>query len=114
MNGLLEFNSHTAEIKHIDFEKSKVTGFWASYGNKDYDRDVILEGAAKKTIQERGPLGSNEIFFLNQHNWAQPMGKPYILEDQKRGIYFESDVTKASYGKDALIQSRFLFSDLLK
>jgi len=103
MNGILEFKSYTAEIKDIDFEKSKVTGFWASYGNKDYDRDVILEGAAKKTIQERGPLGSNEIFFLNQHNWAQPMGKPYILEDQKRGIYFESDVTKASYGKDALI-----------
>jgi hypothetical protein len=49
-----------------------------------------MPGAATKTIAERGPMGSNEIFFLNQHNYAQPHGKPMVLEAQERGIYFES------------------------
>ena len=60
-------------------------------------------GAATKTIAERGPMGSNEIFFLNQHNWSQPHGKPMVLEAQEKGIYFESKIAPTSYGKDALV-----------
>jgi uncharacterized protein len=80
-----------------------VTGYFASFGNMDYDDDIIMPGAATKTIAERGPMGSNEIFFLNQHNYAQPHGKPMILEAQERGIYFESKIAPTSYGRDAMI-----------
>jgi HK97 family phage prohead protease len=48
-------------------------------------------------------MGSNEIFFLNQHNWSQPHGKPTVLEAQEKGIYFESKIAPTSYGKDALV-----------
>ncbi len=103
MKGLIEYKTMTAEVKDVDTATGTVTGFWSKYGNKDHDRDIIVEHAARKTIQERGPMGTNEIFFLNQHNWAQPHGKPSILESQDYGIYFESKVALTSYGKDAII-----------
>jgi HK97 family phage prohead protease len=103
MKGLLEYKNFTAEIKDIDAKSMTVTGYWSKFGNVDYDDDIIAMGAATKTIAERGPMGSNEIFFLNQHNWAQPHGKPMILEAQEKGIYFESKIAPTSYGKDALV-----------
>lgn len=103
MKGLLEFKDFTAEVKDVDIPSGTVTGWWASYGNKDYDRDIIVEGAASKTIAERGPLGSNEIFFLNQHNWSQPHCKPDVLKSETKGIYFEAKPAPTSYSKDALI-----------
>jgi len=93
----------TAEIKDIDAKSMTVTGYWSKFGNVDYDDDIIAMGAATKTIAERGPMGSNEIFFLNQHNWSQPHGKPMVLEAQEKGIYFESKIAPTSYGKDALV-----------
>ena len=68
MKGLLEYKNYKAEIKDMDSERMTVTGYFASFGNIDYDDDIIMPGAATKTIAERGPMGSNEIFFLNQHN----------------------------------------------
>jgi len=103
MKGLLEYKNFTAEIKDIDAKSMTVTGYWSKFGNVDYDDDIIAAGAATKTIAERGPMGSNEIFFLNQHNWSQPHGKPSVLEAQEKGIYFESKVAPTSYGKDAII-----------
>lgn len=103
MKGLLEYKNFTAEIKDIDAKSMMVTGYWSKFGNVDYDDDIIASGAATKTIAERGPMGSNEIFFLNQHNWSQPHGKPTVLEAQDKGIYFESKVAPTSYGRDAII-----------
>jgi HK97 family phage prohead protease len=103
MKGLLEYKNFTAEIKDIDAKSMTVTGYWSKFGNVDYDDDIIAMGAATKTIAERGPMGSNEIFFLNQHNWSQPHGKPMVLEAQEKGIYFESKIAPTSYGKDALV-----------
>ena len=103
MKGLLEYKNFTAEIKDIDAKSMTVTGYWSKFGNVDYDGDIIASGAANKTIAERGPMGSNEIFFLNQHNWSQPHGKPTVLEAQEKGIYFESKIAPTSYGKDALV-----------
>ena len=103
MKGLLEYKNFTAEIKDLDAKSMTVTGYWSKFGNLDYDDDVIASGAATKTIAERGPMGSNEIFFLNQHNWSQPHGKPMVLEAQEKGIYFESKIAPTSYGRDALV-----------
>ena len=103
MKGLLEYKNYKAEIKDLDAERMTVTGYFASFGNMDYDDDIIMPGAATKTIAERGPMGSNEIFFLNQHNWSQPHGKPMVLEAQEKGIYFESSIAPTSYGKDAMV-----------
>lgn len=101
--GILEYKSITAEVKDVDLKSRTVTGLWSNFTKVDHDRDWITKGAYAKTIAERGPLGTNEIFFLNQHNWAQPLDKPKVLEEQNEGLYFESGIVNTSYGNDAII-----------
>jgi len=103
MNGLIEYKSMHAEIKDVDTVSKTVTGYFSAFGNKDFDNDIILNGAFSKSIRDRGVNGTNEIFYLNQHNWAQPLGKPTTLLEDDKGLYFESKVTDATFGKDALI-----------
>ena len=41
MKGLLEYKNYKAEIKDMDSERMTVTGYFASFGNIDYDDDII-------------------------------------------------------------------------
>lgn len=101
--GLMQFKSINATVKDVDTKNGIVTGIWSAFNNLDSDDDIIRPGSFTKTIQERGPMGSNEIFFLNQHNWSQPLGKPTVLVEKSDGLYHETPVnSNTSYGKDAL------------
>lgn len=101
--GLMQFKSINSVTKDVDIKSGIVTGIWSSFDNLDYDDDIIRRGAFRKTIAERGPMGTNEIFFLNQHNWSQPLGKPTLLEERMDGLYHETPVNvNTTYGKDAL------------
>lgn len=99
MTGLIETKSIKAEVKDLDMNKRIVTGYLSSFGNKDYDEDIIEQGAFKKSLQER----KSEIWFLNQHNWKQPHGKFNVLQEDSKGLYFESmPLIDTSYSSDAL------------
>jgi len=100
MTGLLDYKSIVGEIKDIDTVGRRVTGYLSSFGNKDFDGDIIEKGAFTKSIKER----KDQIFFLNQHNWSQPHGKFDVLEEDAKGLYFESSpfVSGVSYSDDAL------------
>lgn len=101
--GLLEFKQLTTTITDVDTKNGIVTGVWSKMNVLDHDEDIIRPGAFTKTIAERGPNGTNEIFFLNQHNWSQPLGKPKLLEERGDELYHETPVNaNTSYGKDAL------------
>lgn len=101
--GLMQFKSISTSIKDVDTKNGIVTGIWSAFNNLDYDDDIIRSGAFTKTITERGPLGANEIFFLNQHNWSQPLGKPTTLLEKSEGLYHETPVNaNTTFGKDAL------------
>ncbi len=99
MKGLLEYKSIYGEIKDLDTEKRIVTGYLASFGNKDAINDIIVKGAFKKTINEN----MKNIFFLNHHNWAQPHGKFNILKEDNKGLYFESKpLPNTTYSNDLI------------
>jgi len=99
----MQFKAMDSSITDVDTKNGIVTGIWSAFNNLDYDDDIIRPGAFTKTIAERGPAGTNEIFFLNQHNWNQPLGKPTLLQERAEGLYHETPVNaKTSYGKDAL------------
>ena len=99
MKGLIEFKNLQGEIKDIDAKKRVVTGYLASFNNTDHHNDIIERGAFKKTIYER----MNDIYFLNQHNWAQPHGKFQILLEDAKGLYFESKpLVDTTYSSDLL------------
>jgi hypothetical protein len=94
----------TAEIKDVDLKNRIVTGYASSFGNKDFDEDIMMPGCYTKSINERGPQGTNEIFMLNQHNWAQPLGKPTVLREDQKGLYYECPVNiECGYANDALV-----------
>lgn len=87
MNGLLEYKSIFGSINDVDEKNRVVTGYLAHFGNEDSHGDIIEKGAFAKTINDR----KEDIFFLNQHNWAQPHGKFSVLKEDSTGLYFESN-----------------------
>lgn len=96
---LLEIKDFTGEVKDIDTKGRVITGYLSSFGNKDHDGDIIVKGAYTKSITER----KNNIFFLNQHNWQQPLTKFNVLQEDEKGLYFESmPLPDTSYANDVM------------
>ena len=96
---MLEFKSIQGEIKDLDMKKRIVTGMLSSFGNTDSYGDIVMPGAFKKSIAER----KDNIYFLNQHNWAQPHGKFNVLKETSEGLFFESNpLVDTTYSSDLL------------
>jgi uncharacterized protein len=92
----------TESIKDIDSKAGIITGYAASFGNKDSDGDIIERGAFKKTISENGPQAKNRIKMLFNHDWGKILGKPTVLREDDRGLYFEAKISTTSYGRDVM------------
>jgi len=54
----------------VDVASRRVKVAIAAFDNIDRDRDVIVPGAVTRTIKERGPQGTNEIWFLIDHHYS--------------------------------------------
>lgn len=103
MNEILFKNTKGGSIKDVDTAKGIVTGYFSIFGNKDSDGDIVMPGAFAKTINENGPKSQKpRILHLLQHSTWQPLGKPSVLEEDAKGLYFETTISKTSYGKDTL------------
>lgn len=82
-----------ASIKDMDMKQGIVTGYAASFGTLDADRDIIMQGAFTKTIKEQGPQSTQpRIKHLLNHNTSQPIGNPLTLIEDATGLYYESKV----------------------
>jgi HK97 family phage prohead protease len=103
--------SFTCNFKDADAKKGIVTGYFASFGNKDSDGDIILKGAFKKTIDERGPASNQpRIKHLLNHRSDQPLGKIKFLQEDDKGLYYESQVGNHFLGKEfiAMVESELI------
>lgn len=89
-------------VKDVDVERRIVTGFFTSTGTLDSDGDIFAEGSFKKTISDSGPTGKNRIWHLWQHDTDKPINKPYLLEERKEGVYFETKLINTEISKLAL------------
>lgn len=89
-------------LKDVDTKSGIITGYFAAFDNIDSDGDVFVKGAFKKTIKERGPSGANRIMHLLQHDTWRPLGRPKVLREDSKGLYFETEISKTSYGEDAV------------
>ena len=95
----INYKSTKESLKDLDLKNKVITGYLSSFGNKDYDNDIIEKGAFTKTINER----KNQIFFLNQHDWKMPLGKFSVLREDEKGLYFESEpMIDTTYSNDLL------------
>lgn len=96
---MYEKKSIVGEVKDLDIKKRVVTGYLSAFDNKDLVGDIIVKGAFTKSINER----KDQIFFLNQHKWDQPHGKFNMLQEDAKGLYFESmPLVDTTYSSDLL------------
>lgn len=100
MDKLLEYKNFTGSLKDIDGSKRIATGYLSSFTKTpDSYGDVIEKGAFKRSLDNN----KANIFFLNQHNWKQPLSKFNVLREDEKGLYFESNpIPNTSYGDDVI------------
>lgn len=90
-------------IKDVDPVKGIVTGYFSVFEVKDADGDMVMPGAYKKTLKENGPNAEHQrILHLYMHDPYKPLAKPHTLKEDKRGLYFESQISQTVLGKDVL------------
>lgn len=88
-----------AIVSDVDTKNNIISGYLSNFGNEDHDGDTIPKGAFKKTLMER----TGQIYFLNQHKWAQPHGFFKELDEDGRGLKFVSNpLIDTTYSSDAV------------
>lgn len=102
MNLYSKYNSMALPmVKDVDGKKGIVTGYFANFDNVDSDGDIIRKGAFVKTVMENGPASNRpRIKHLFNHNPTQPLGKLTVLNEDAKGLYYESQVGTHTLGQD--------------
>jgi len=99
MTGIMHFKTLAGSVKDVDTKNNVITGYLSAFNNEDYDKDIILPGSFKTSLQQR----RDKILFLNQHKWDQPHGRFAVLKEDNHGLYFESNpLIDTSYSLDAI------------
>lgn len=88
-------------FKDIDGRKGIVTGYFANFNTTDSDGDVIKKGAFQKTIAANGPQSAQpRIKHLLNHDPGQPLGVIKSLQEDAKGLYYESQLGTHNLGVD--------------
>lgn len=90
----------------VDEQSRTVSGYLASFGTIDDDRDMIIKGAFAKSLAERGvnSTTNRKIAYLWQHDMKEPIGKFTMLAEDDKGLYFEAVVDDIELGNRVLTQ----------
>lgn len=97
-----QFKSMSVEIKANE-SKREIEAYASTFGNVDLGGDLVIQGAFSKTINERWAGGQrNDIKVLWQHNHTMPLGLPIHLEEDSKGLYTVSKISKTDWGDRAL------------
>lgn len=93
-------------VRDVDAPSRTVKIAIASFGesNLDRDRDIILSSAVTKTIKERGPKGTNEIWHMADHWYDLAHGLSKFSELYVEGEYLMgvSTIAKTPVGDIAM------------
>ena len=89
-------------VKDVDVERRMIEGYYSVFDYKDSDGDIIMPGAYTKTIKENGPNGKGRIMHLYQHDPLTVLGKPSMLVEDEKGLFFRTAITDTQLGTDVL------------
>ena len=98
MNTILYKQSPMGELLDADEKAGVIKGYASVFDNIDSDNDIIRKGSYRKTISENG----QRVKYLYQHDMDKPLGKMSLLEEDDKGLIFESKVAKTTLGKDVI------------
>jgi len=87
-------------FQDTDLKQGIVSGYFAIFGNKDLDGDIIEQGAFTKTIQERGPMGKKLIKFLIDHDKTKVPGVITELYEDQKGLKYSMKAGSHFLGQD--------------
>ena len=76
-------NSPPLDLKQVDPDGT-FSGYASLFNTEDMGRDIVLPGAFRDSLRERGPAG---IKLLYQHNPAEPIGIWESLKEDSRGLH---------------------------
>lgn len=91
-----------SDISDIDEKTNTVVAYISAFGNKDRAGDIIVKTAFNKTIKDRGPQGSDEIWFLADHNKDRVVGKPTELVADEFGLKGVFKMLNTLAGRDSI------------
>ncbi len=83
-----------------DMKQGIVSGYFAVFGNKDLDGDIIEPGAFTKTVMERGPQGKQLIKYLLDHDKNKVVAKITNLYEDSKGLRYEAKIGTHTAGQD--------------
>lgn len=101
---LYKANELPGHVKDVDTKKGIVKAYFAVFGNKDSDGDIIEPGAFAKSIKERGPDGTRRIKHLKYHDTRLAPGRITELGEDAYGGFFVSKLSKSDLGRNTLIE----------
>src|SRR5659263_220703 len=86
----LKFKSFKIDQFGVD-ENNRLTisGWAATFNNKDSGGDVIMPGAFAKTLQDR----KGRIAFCYMHEIDEPIAKILVLEEREKGLWVEAMIS---------------------
>lgn len=108
MKGIIQYKDlhgkQSTIVKDIDTVSRTVKIAIASFNNLDRDGDIILPTAVTKTIKERGPQGTNEIWHIADHVYLiehalSKFSELYVEGDYLIGV---SSPSKTRLGNDVM------------
>jgi len=87
----LKFLNIPFQVKADSDDELIIEGHGAVKGNIDSYKDVITDGAFKKTIKEQG----DRIAFCYQHDIYNPIGKIQEIKEDGRGLWLKVKISDA-------------------
>lgn len=87
----LKFLNIPFEVKADSDDELIIQGHGAVKGNIDSYKDVITDGAFKKTIKEQG----ERIAFCYQHDIYNPIGKIQEIKEDGKGLWLKVKISDA-------------------
>ena len=104
MQGVEKTKGISEGFKDVDIKQGIVTGYFAHFGSKDSDGDIIVQGAFAKTILAHGPSSKNpRVKHLLDHNKQNAVAKILLLKEDDFGLYYESKAGRHAAGRDFLL-----------
>ena len=70
------------EMKNLD-DKGEFVAYASTFGNKDLGDDVVVKGAFKKSLEEKG---AESVFMFWQHDSDVIVGEWKSMEEDEHGL----------------------------
>lgn len=100
----LSYKNLDGGVLDVDDRSRRVKVAISEMGSKDYDNDIIDQGAYTKTIKERGPEGKGLVWHLTDHNPSlkSAIGRFKELYTEGNRLIGVTDIPNTTLGNDML------------